>query len=61
MFEQNILGGCSFFILKDMMFDFVKMNKVFELIKFNYLKFDNKLSFDKFLLVYLVNMYYDED
>ena len=60
-FEQNILGGRSFFTLKDMTPDFAKMNKASESKKFNYPKPDNKLSFDKLSSVYLANTHHDED
>ena len=60
-FEQNILGGRSFFTLKDMTPDFAKMNKASESTKFNYPKPDNKLSFDKLSSVYLANTHHDED
>ncbi len=60
-FEQNILGGRSFFTLKDMAPDFAKMNKASESTKLKYPKPDNKLSFDKLSSVYLANTHHDED
>lgn len=60
-FEQNILGGRSFFTLKDMTPDFAKMNRASESTKINYPKPDNKLSFDKLSSVYLANTHHDED
>ena len=60
-FEQNILGGHSFFTLKDMAPDFAKMNKASESTKLKYPKPDNKLSFDKLSSVYLANTHHDED
>lgn len=60
-FEQNILGGNSFFTLKDLTPDYAKMQKASESKRIEYPKPDNKLSFDKLSSVYLANTNHDED
>ncbi len=60
-FEQNILGGRSFFTLKDLTPDYAKMNKAVNASNIDYPKPDNTLSFDKLSSVYLANTSHDED
>lgn len=47
--------------LCDLKEDYVCMELVSVYIKIDYLKLDGKFSFDKFFLVYILNIYYEED
>lgn len=59
--EQKIFGGKLLLKLCDLKEDYVCMELVSVYIKIDYLKLDGKFSFDKFFLVYILNIYYEED